>query len=71
MLFDLIVDDSPLKHGAVRKKVGKSCDHLSFAYVCEALSPLLLHIALAFVAFAYCSDDLAIVSMLSHKRILT
>ena len=34
------------------------------------LSPFLLHRALAFFASAYCSDDLAMVSMLSHQRIL-
>ena len=33
-------------------------------------SPLLLHRALASCASAYCSDDLAIVSTLSHPRIL-
>jgi hypothetical protein len=36
-----------------------------------AFSPSLLHHALAFVASAYCSDDLAIVSTLSHQRTLT
>jgi hypothetical protein len=32
------------------------------------LSPLLLHRALASCASAYCSDDLAIISTLSHQR---
>ena len=55
------------------------CDMLRFLsyasirlFLClrGALSPFLLHHALAFVASAYCSDDLAIFSMLSHKRTL-
>ena len=43
-------------------------DVLSFGF--KVFSPFLLHRALAFVASAYCSDDLAMVSTLSQMRIL-
>ena len=46
-----------------------SYESLSYGFRLQGcLSPSLLHHALAFFASAYCSDDLALLSLLSHKR---
>ena len=51
--------------------LASSCEAVALSDGFEVCSPSLLHHALASVASAYCSDDLAIVSTLVHQRIHT